>query len=82
MNLVELPIPLFLFRVWNFLRNIFSWLQNNAVNFSWWLYLYQIGHLYNLRNLFYKSFEFEFFFRRRVLIDVEFQAIAVMNSRM
>ena len=62
MNLDRIACSLLSFRVWKFLPHIFSSFQNNAVNFSCWLYPYQIGHLHNLRSLFYKIFEIEFFF--------------------
>ena len=62
MNLMELPVPLFSSESGISYRIFLAASRIMLLNFSCWLYLYQIGHLHNLRSLFYKTFKFEFFF--------------------
>ena len=81
MNLMKLPDPFFPSEFGISYRTFWIASRKMLLNFSSWLNLYQIGHLHNLRSLYYKIFEFNSF-RRRLLIDVEIQAIAVMSLRM
>ena len=48
----------FSFRVWNFLPHILIASREMLLNFFCWLEPCQIGHLHNLRSLYYKIFEF------------------------
>ena len=58
MNLMELPDPLFPSEFGISYRTFLIASGEMLLNFSCWLYPYQIGHLHNLRSLYYKLSEF------------------------
>ena len=58
MNLMELPDPLFPSEFGISYRTFLIASRKMLLNFSCWLELCQIGHLHNLRSLYYKIFGF------------------------
>ena len=58
MNLMDLPVSLFDSEFGISYRTFLAASRKMLLNFYCWLDPYQIGHLHNLRSLFYKTSEF------------------------